>query len=53
MKIIKKIDVAFLYMTQQLKTKKMHNYAINLVRFTHWTHTRTRVFAGYRNVRNI
>ena len=26
------------------------NYAINLVRFTHWTHTRTRVFAGYRNV---
>ena len=29
------------------------NYAINLVHFIHWTHTRTRVFAGYRNVRNI
>ena len=27
-----------------------HNYAINPARFTHWTHTRTRVFAGYRNV---
>ena len=29
------------------------NYAINLVRFTHWTHTRTRVFAGYRNVEDV